>query len=130
MSAAPAPPRLAFGWAGLLGLSAVAAGAFGAHAVSDPVVKGWLQTGGQYGMVHALAAVAALWLKDRGAPLAGPAAWAFLVGASLFSGSLYVLALTGQRLLGAVTPIGGVLMLAAWAMLAWSGFTLPREPQA
>jgi uncharacterized membrane protein YgdD (TMEM256/DUF423 family) len=114
--------RVALGWAGLLGLTAVAAGAFGAHGVADPRAKAWLQTGGEYGMVHALAALAALSLARSGAKLAHVAAWLFLAGATVFSASLYLMALSGRLWLGAVTPIGGVLLLAGWACLAWSGF--------
>ncbi len=112
------------GWAALLGLSAVAAGAFGAHGVSDPGPKAWLQTGGEYGMIHALAAIAALGVSRLGAPRASAAAWCFLIGGALFSGSLYVLALTQIRWLGAITPLGGLLMLAGWALLAWAGFSV------
>ncbi len=116
--------RIVIAWAGLLGFSAVAAGAFGAHGMADPRLKALLQTGGQYGMVHALAAMAALGVFKIGGRSAAPAAWCFLAGGTIFSGSLYALALTQQRWFGAVTPIGGVLMLAGWAMLAWAGFRL------
>lgn len=110
--------------AGLLGLVAVAAGAFGAHGVSDPQTKAWLQTGGQYGLIHALAALGGLSVQRLGAEGGRAAAWAFLAGGAIFSGSLYVLALTHILWLGAVTPVGGVLMLAGWALLAWSGLRL------
>ena len=115
------------GWAALLGLSAVAAGAFGAHGVSDPGPKAWLQTGGEYGMIHALAAIAAVWVSRQGAPRASAAAWCFLIGGALFSGSLYVLALTQIRWPGAITPLGGLLMLAGWSLLAWAGFSLKLD---
>ena len=115
--------RIALGWVGLLGLSAVAAGAFGAHGAADLRAKAWLQTGGEYGMIHALAALAAIILGRAGARLAQTAAWLFLAGGSIFSASLYLLALSGQLWLGAVTPLGGLLLLAGWATLAWAGFT-------
>ena len=116
--------RIIIGWAGLLGLTAVAAGAFGAHGVADPRGKAWLQTGGEYGMIHALAAITALGVARMGARSAVAAAWCFLAGASIFSGTLYAIALTGILQLGAITPIGGILLLAGWALTAWAGFTL------
>jgi uncharacterized membrane protein YgdD (TMEM256/DUF423 family) len=72
-------------------------------------------------MFHALALVAAAWAAGRGGGGAGAAAWAgwlFVAGTVLFSGSLYVLALTGVRALGAVTPFGGVAFIAGWIALA------------
>jgi uncharacterized membrane protein YgdD (TMEM256/DUF423 family) len=106
------------------GLIAVAAGAFGAHALKarlTPDLLAVFETGARYQMYHALALVAAGWAAGR---FPGPApAWAgglFLAGTLLFSGSLYLLALTGTRWLGAVTPLGGVAFLAGWAALAWS----------
>jgi uncharacterized membrane protein YgdD (TMEM256/DUF423 family) len=98
---------------------AVAAGAFGAHGVADPQSKAWLQTGGEYQMIHALAVFAALGLPR--AP-ARAAAWLFLAGSFVFSGTLYLMALGGPRLLGAVTPVGGVCMILGWAALAWAAF--------
>ena len=114
------------GLAGLLGLSAVAAGAFGAHGAADPQAKALLQTGGEYGMIHALAAIAAGGLASLGARRALLGAWCFLGGAAIFSGSLYLIALTGTRLFGAVTPIGGLLLLSGWGLFAWAAFTLKR----
>lgn len=112
--------RLPAALAAACGFLAVAAGAFGAHGVADPAVKALLHTGSEYGLVHALAAFAALWLAERGGRGAGAAAWLFVAGAVVFSISLYVLALTGVRWLGAVTPLGGLAMLAGWALLAWA----------
>ena len=121
--------RLALVLASLWGLIAVAAGAFGAHAASDPQAKAWLQTGAQYQLIHALAVFAAfvVWRMYPGAPAAPVAAWLFLAGALLFAGSLYLMALTGVRALGMVTPIGGVLLLAGWALLAWAAFAGTRS---
>ena len=121
--------RLELVLAALWGLMAVAAGAFGAHAASDPQAKAWLQTGAQYQMIHALAVFAAfvIWRTSPGAPAAPLAGWLFLVGALVFAGSLYLMALTGARALGAVTPIGGVLLLAGWAVLAWAAFAGARS---
>ena len=96
--------------AALNGLLAVAVGAFGAHAIADPQARAWISTGAQYGLGHAVAALVA---ADR----SRVAAWAMTVGALMFSGALYVLALTQMRWLGAVAPVGGALMIAGWALL-------------
>ena len=106
--------------ASLSGLMAVAAGAFGAHGVSDPQAKAWLQTGAQYQLAHALAVFACFALWRLGAGSAQIAAWLFLAGGLIFSGTLYLMALGGPRSLGAVTPIGGVLLLLGWGVLAWA----------
>ncbi len=111
--------RLWLALAALNGLMAVCAGAFGAHGVSDLQVKGWLQTGAQYQLVHAAAALGCFSLLRVMARQAGVAGWLFGVGGLVFGGSLYLLALTGVKLWGAVTPIGGVLMILGWAALIW-----------
>jgi uncharacterized membrane protein YgdD (TMEM256/DUF423 family) len=98
---------------------AVALGAFGAHAlkaVLGPEALGWWQTAVQYQMWHALALVA---LACSGAAWPIRPAWLMGAGAALFAASLYLMALTGARWLGAVTPIGGALMIAGWAWLGW-----------
>jgi uncharacterized membrane protein YgdD (TMEM256/DUF423 family) len=100
--------------ASVLGLLGVAFGAFGAHGVSDPAAKAWMQTGATYQLAHVLAALAAAGLPR---PAVGAAA-AFLVGTVVFSGSLYAMALGAPRWLGAITPLGGLAFLAGWAMLA------------
>jgi len=105
--------------AALNGFMAVAAGAFGAHAVSDPQVKEWLRIGAQYQAIHALAALACFGLLRMAVGPASWAGWLFGAGGLVFAGSLYLLALTGVRAWGAVTPIGGVLLLAGWAALLW-----------
>jgi uncharacterized membrane protein YgdD (TMEM256/DUF423 family) len=114
--------RIWTGLAALSGLMAVAAGAFGAHGVSDPQARSWLQTGAQYQLIHALAVFACFALWRIGASSAQLAAWLFLAGSLVFAGTLYLMALGGPRLLGAVTPVGGVLMILGWAVLAWSAF--------
>lgn len=105
-------------------LLAVAAGAFGAHALRarlGPDLLEVYETGARYQMYHALALFAAAWAVGRwSAPQAIWAGWLFVVGIVLFSGSLYVLALTGVRAFGAITPLGGLAFLAGWAALAWS----------
>lgn len=103
---------------------AVAAGAFGAHALRarlTPDLLAVFETGVRYQMYHALALFAVAWVAGRWPDAAALswAGWLFLAGTVLFSGSLYVLALTGMRWLGAVTPFGGVAFLAGWAALAW-----------
>lgn len=108
--------------AGASGCLAVGAGAFGAHALRARLPAELLEvwkTGAQYQMYHALALGLAAWACTRwpGA-LTSAAGWLFLAGTVLFSGSLYALALTGVRALGAVTPVGGVCWLAGWAALA------------
>jgi uncharacterized membrane protein YgdD (TMEM256/DUF423 family) len=111
--------RIWLALAALNGLMAVAAGAFGAHAVSDPQVKEWLRTGAQYQMVHAVAALACFGLLRLAAGPADWAGWLFTIGGLIFGGSLYILAMTGVRVMGAVTPIGGALMLIGWAVLIY-----------
>src|SRR5439155_1157460 len=96
-------PRIWLTLASVWGFMAVGAGAFGAHGVSDPQAKGWLETGGHYQLIHALA-VFACYVAWRllEATAAGVAAWLFLAGALVFSGSLYLMAFGGPRWLGAV----------------------------
>jgi uncharacterized membrane protein YgdD (TMEM256/DUF423 family) len=99
------------------GFIAVAAGAFGAHALQNLPERylNAFRTGGQYQMYHALALLMiGLLPASRPADVAG---WCMLAGIVLFSGSLYLLALTRLNWFGAITPFGGVLMLAGWAAL-------------
>ncbi len=104
------------------GFLAVAAGAFGAHALKESLPAenlAWFETGVRYHLVHAVALfLAGMLAERRRGPGAAVAGEFFLWGSVLFSGSLYVLALTGMSWLGAVTPFGGVAWLVAWAMLA------------
>lgn len=105
------------------GLLAVAAGAFGAHALEDrlsPERLDTFQLGAQYQMYHALALLAVAWATTRwpgGATVA--AGWLFVLGIVVFSGTVYALGLGAPRWLGAITPIGGLAFMAGWAMLAW-----------
>ena len=103
---------------------AVAAGAFGAHALKTRLSAELLatfETGVRYQMYHALALLAVAWVLTRWptAP-ARAAGWLFLGGTVCFSGSLYLLSLTGARWLGAITPLGGLAFLAGWLALAGS----------
>jgi uncharacterized membrane protein YgdD (TMEM256/DUF423 family) len=103
---------------GLIGLCGVAAGAFGAHGLKAVVTPNRLETfevAVRYQMYHALALLLAGLLDARAA------AWCFLAGTVIFSGSLYLLVLTEQRWLGAVTPVGGLVLLAGWVLLALQG---------
>jgi len=114
-----------FGSAGAVsGLISVAAGAFGAHALKarlPPDQLAVFETGARYQTYHALALIAVAWVVSRSpAPQAVWAGWFFLAGTVLFSGSLYLLALTGVRWWGAVTPVGGVSFIVGWALLAWA----------
>jgi Uncharacterized small membrane protein len=106
------------------GFLAVALGAFGAHGLKERVDAyrlGVFETGAHYHLVHALAVVAVALVLDRlpdtSRPLARAAGVCFSVGILLFAGSLYALALTGIRALGAITPLGGVGFLLGWALL-------------
>ena len=106
----------------LFGFLAVALGAFGAHALRarlSPADLEIFETAARYQMYHALALLllAALAPRFPGA-LVSAAGWLFTAGVIVFSGSLYVLVLSGQRWLGAVTPLGGLALIAAWALLA------------
>ncbi len=101
----------------------VAAGAFGAHALKvrlDEKLLVTFETAARYQMYHALGLglVGLLALVKPGAQHLDAAGWSMLVGILLFSGSLYALALTGIRGLGAITPLGGVAFLAGWVLLA------------
>ena len=101
---------------------AVAAGAFGAHALRTRLSAEMLATfeiAARYQMYHALALIACAWAATRWpGTLVTASAWLFVVGTVLFCGSLYVLSLTGIRWLGAVTPVGGIALLAGWLTLA------------
>jgi len=117
-------PKLFLVLASFNGLLAVTLGAFAAHGLRNIVAENLLnsfQTGVQYQMYHALAlfGVGLLALNYPTAGLLRASGYLFLVGIVFFSGSLYLLALTGIRWLGAITPIGGVAFLAAWTLLAW-----------
>ncbi|MGC6401352.1 DUF423 domain-containing protein [Sphingomonas sp. FW199] len=100
--------------AALSGAMAVAAGAFGAHGASGQAQE-WLKTGGMYQLIHAVAAIAAMQTGARGP------GWAFVIGGMIFAVTLYLMALGGPRWLGAITPIGGAVMIAGWLWWAWTG---------
>ncbi len=98
--------------AALSGALAVIAGAYGAHGAHGPAVE-WLRTGAHYQLVHALAALVLL-----GRPLGRAAGWCFVGGGALFAGTLYAMALGAPLWFGAITPLGGLLLIAGWLVLA------------
>jgi|SRR5579871_1717742 len=105
------------------GFLAVALGAFGAHALRDRLAVGMLEvykTGVQYHMAHALALLFVGLLAERWRDNAWlrTSGWLFAAGIVLFSGSLYALAITDTRVLGAITPLGGLCFMAGWLALA------------
>ncbi len=109
---------------------AVALGAFGAHGLKErlaPEMLAVFETGVRYQMYHALALLAVAWACTRwpGA-VVNASGWLFVAGTVIFSGSLYVLALSGVRWLGAITPIGGLAFLGGWLCLAWAAWSGAR----
>lgn len=113
--------------AALSGFIAVALGAFGAHGLRDrlsPEMLAVFEVGVRYQMYHALALLGvSLAIERAPTPTLVAAGWAFVAGTIVFCGSLYTLTWTGQRWLGAVTPLGGIAFLAGWALLAWSAWS-------
>ena len=114
--------------AAINGAVAVATGAFGAHGLQGRIDAHALQvfeTGARYHMYHALAiGLAAFTMRDAAATPATYAAAFFLAGILLFSGSLYLLAFTGARMIGIVTPFGGLCFLIGWGGLAFAATRL------
>ncbi len=116
------PSPRTFGVSGaVLALLGVALGAFGAHALGAQLPAGDLatfETAVRYQMYHALGLLGIAWLADRfGSPLVCRGGWFLIAGTVVFSGSLYVLVLTGARWLGAITPVGGVMLLVGWSLV-------------
>lgn len=113
----------------LLAMVGVAAGAFGAHALKARLAADMLavfETGVRYQLVHSLALLATAWASHRWpGRIARAAGWLFVTGIVLFSGSLYLLALTGIRGIGIVTPLGGAAFILGWGCLAWAA---ARDP--
>lgn len=108
---------------------AVTLGAFGAHGLRGRLVPDMLMTfeiGVRYQTYHALGLLAVgLALSRWPSSALALAGWLFIAGTVVFSGSLYVLALSGQRWLGAVTPVGGAAFIAGWIVLAWAVWARP-----
>lgn len=118
--------RLFFVLGSLGALLGVAAGAFGAHALRarlTPELLTVFETGVRYQLFHSLALLAVAWAAARWPGRASVAAgWLFVAGIFLFSGSLYLLTLSGLRGVGWITPFGGLAFIAGWACLAWSAW--------
>lgn len=100
----------------------VVLGAFGAHGLRERMTADMLvvfETGVRYHFIHALALFVVAWAASRWpGPLVSAAGWLFVAGIAIFSGSLYVLSVSGIRWLVAITPIGGLCMIVGWALLA------------
>lgn len=117
--------RLALILAAVLGLLGVAAGAFGAHGLEgrvDAKQLEWWQTAARYQQVHAVALLVAAWGAGAWSKWRRFACWGFFAGVLIFSGTLYAMALGGPRILGAVTPLGGLSLILAWGALAGHAF--------
>jgi uncharacterized membrane protein YgdD (TMEM256/DUF423 family) len=111
------------------GFIAVAMGAFAAHGIDDPQAKDWIKTAASYQFMHSMTTFACATFMQVGAQRARFAPAFFLSGIVLFCGSLYAMALGAPRMLGAVTPVGGVLFLIGWAVLVWAALTVdPPKP--
>jgi uncharacterized membrane protein YgdD (TMEM256/DUF423 family) len=110
----------------IAGASGVVLGAFGAHGLKVRVAPEMLEiweTAARYQILHALALLATAWASERWPGTATSAAgWLFLAGILVFSGSLYALVLSGARVLGAVTPLGGLCLIAGWLALAFGAW--------
>jgi uncharacterized membrane protein YgdD (TMEM256/DUF423 family) len=123
--------RKVFGFGAVLVGLGVAFGAFGAHALKAMVSPQYLatfETGVRYQMYHGLGLLALAWAIGRWPERRlSLAAWLLVIGTVVFSGSLYALVLTGQRWLGAITPLGGMALIAGWLLVAWRLLTSGGE---
>lgn len=130
---APSPCRIAWTAACVLGFLAVMFGAFGAHALKSEVTPERLavfETGVRYQMYHALVLLCVSFLPvSFQSRFFRPSVVCFIAGTVIFSGSLYILVLSGVRAWGAVTPLGGLLLLAGWLNLAFS-LVSPKKADA
>ena len=119
--------RLFLGMGAISAGLAVALGAFAAHGLRARLSAEALatfETGARYHMYHALALLAVGWALGRWpGPWTNAAGWLFVAGTVLFSGSLYLLAVTGARALGAITPFGGLAFILGWLALAWAAWS-------
>ncbi len=116
---------------GALGFLGVALGAFGAHGLKSVITPELLtifETGSRYHLIHSVVLVVlALSAKLEESQSLRIGFWAIFVGILIFSGSLYILSITGIRILGAITPLGGVSFLIGWAAIAYSAFSFPKQ---
>ena len=120
--------RLFLIFSALYAFIGVAAGAFGAHALKSRISAELLsvfEVGVRYQMYHAFALIMAAYLQAKWPSLLVVlGGWSFIIGTFLFSGSLYVLSISGLRWAGAITPVGGVLFLAGWICMALAAFRI------
>jgi len=118
--------RLFFTIGSLSGFLGVGLGAFAAHALKsrlDADLLAIFEVGVRYQMYHAFALLAVAWAYTRWpGNILTASGWLFVAGTVIFSGSLYALSLSGVRWLGAITPIGGLALLAGWLCLAWAAW--------
>ena len=116
--------RLFFGFGSGFALIAVVTGAFAAHALKtrlSPDMFQVFEVAVRYQMYHALGLIAVAWAASQwNSQLIAASGWLFVAGIVIFSGSLYILSLTGIRWLGAITPIGGVAFIIGWGCLLWA----------
>lgn len=115
--------------AALLGLTGVAAGAFGAHGLESRVGAEqleWWNTGARYHQIHAVALLVVGWSAGGWTPWKRRAAWCFVIGMLVFAGTLYAMALGGPRMLGAITPIGGLSLILGWASVGGEAISRSR----
>ena len=123
-------PRIFFIIAACSAFIAVAAGAFGAHGLRgklDPDLLAVFEIAVRYQMVHALALIGVSFAGTQWpGQFINAGGWLLVIGSIFFSGSLYLLSLTGLKGLGAITPVGGVLLLAGWLCLAVGALKLPK----
>ncbi|KAB8316210.1 DUF423 domain-containing protein [Tolypothrix campylonemoides VB511288] len=116
--------------AAILGGLSVAAGAFGSHALREKISERSLEIfdiGARYQMYHALAVLVVALLLSRiesPPPILLASGWLFIIGITIFSGSLYALSLSGVKSLGAIAPIGGAALIAGWGALAFAAWSL------
>ena len=127
--------RWLIAFAGVAGVVAVGFGAFGAHALRAKLPEDRLATldlGVRYLFFHIPALLAVAWLSSLcgGEPFEAVAGWSFVLGMVVFSGSLITLALTGEKRWGAVTPIGGILLIVGWIALVGAGFSATNASHA
>lgn len=116
--------------AALLGLLGVAAGAFGAHGLESRISAEqleWWGTGARYQQIHAVALLVVGWGSGPWTSWRSRAAWCFLLGMIVFAGTLYAMALGGPRVLGAITPIGGLLLMLGWLAVGVDVLTRRRR---
>lgn len=124
--------RLSLLLAALFGATGVLFGAFGAHGLKRRLAErpdgeqrlAWWSTAAQYHLIHAVAIGISAVRPDPMHGGSAAAKWLFIAGIVLFSGSLYTMALTGIRKLGAVTPLGGLAMVAGWIAIGFNAFKI------